>query len=1047
MTKATSKKESFLPRLSVRRPISVLMIFCAILMVGGISYYKLPITLMPSGFDPPFLFVWVSYRTSNPAEIEKQITIPMEQQLRTVRNLDEVYCWSESNGAGFWLEFEKNTEMNVAYNQVYDRLERARAEMPDDQRYYHIYRFSNDDEETVYLGVNIRGKFEDLFYIIKEHIQRPLERIEGVAKVEAWGVYEKVIQIELDPVRAAAHGIDLYTLIQNLSSDNFALSSGWIKDGGKKLTVRSVGRFQTIEEIKKLPVKGPNILLEHVADICYETPERRWYKRLNSEPAVTLGVFKESTANTVDLCNRVVNIIENDIKNDPALNNSDFEILFNQGDYILEAINNLKISGLWGAFFAFWVLYFFMRHWRMTLIVVLAIPLSLLVTIIALYFSGWTLNIMTLMGLMISVGLVVDNAIVITESIFLEKTKGTAPDRAAIKGASDVALAITLATLTTVVVFLPLMLMNDDVGFAFYMQQIGMPVVAAILASLFIALLIIPLATKVFITTPKLKTSPFLDKLAARYKKTLARIMNRRFDTALVAFLFFAFSQGYIASQVPSTDMAEGNINDFRLRFDLPENYTEEKAKSLVVTVEELLYQKAEEYDLRAVDSRYSRTWAQVRAYLNPPKDVVWWRVASKSIGKLLGVWPEGPMEREEVIEDMKERVPKLPGVEMRVNWRWDPTKDNSVRVTLYGDDTGTLVSLAKQVKKIFQKFPGVTGVELDIEDGADEIQVKLNRELAKRYNLNPSNVAGTISYALRGYELPDFHTDDREIPMRTQLVKSERETLEQLKNLSFHTESGVAIPLGSVAEFNVHKGWNEINRHNGKTSLRLKVYTMQDNIDQLTKDIDFAIATMQFPRGYSANKGDRFSDFEESNRAQYFGMIMAIVFVFLLMGVLFESFILPLSVIVSVPFSFIGAYWMLFITQTAFDLMAGIGMIILVGIVVNNAIVLVELINRLREDGLSRTEAILEAGSRRFRPILMTALTTIFGLLPMAMGNASLIGISYSPLGRTIIGGLISSTFLTLLVVPVAYSYFDDLRTFMANFSGRIFNRKGRTA
>ena len=1047
MTEPVETRESLLPRLSIRRPITVLMIFCALLLVGAIAYVKLPITLFPSGFDPPFLWVWVSYRTSNPTEIEEQITRPLEQQFRTVRHLNEVHSFSRSNGAGFWLEFEKNTDMDVAYNQVFDRLERARAEMPSDQRYYYINRFSEDDDPVVYFGVNVAGHQDDLYYTMVEHIQRPLERIDGVAKVEIWGVYEKVIQVELDPARARAHGVDLYTLVQNLDKDNFSLSSGWIYDGGKKLYVRSVGRYQSIEEISNLPVKGPNVLLGHIADISYGVPEIRWHRRLNRKPAVSIGVFKESTANTVDLCNKIIGVIDNDIKNNPALANSDFEILFNQGEYILEAIGNLKASGIWGAFFAFWVLLFFLRHWRMTMIVILAIPLSILATIIFFFFYGWTLNLMTLMGLMICVGLVVDNAIVITESIFLAKTKGYPPDRAAVKGASEVALAVTLATLTTVVVFLPLMLMNDDVGFAFYMQRIGMPVVVAILASLLIALLIIPLATKVLIKTPRLESSRFIDQSSRRYRTALNWVMNHRFDAALVGVLIFIFSQGYIASLVPKTDQAEGNINDFRIRFDLPENYTEEKTESLARTVEDLLYQKADEYDLRAVDTRWSRTFIYIRAYLHPVKDLIWWRVASKKIGKRLGLWSEGPMTRKEVIEEMKERIPELPGVQMTTTWRWDTSSDNAVQFTLYGDDTGRLIELAEELKGLLRKLPNVAGVELDTEDAADEVQIRLNRELARRYNLNPAQVAGTISYALRGYDLPDFHAENREIPMRAQLVKSERETLEQLKNLAFYTENGTSIPLAAAADFSIKKGWGEIHRRDGKTSLEMKIYTTQENLEVLSGQIDYVLSKIELPRGYSFDKGQRFRDLEESNEAQKFGIILAIVFVFLLMGVLFESFVLPLSVIVSIPFSFIGAYWILFLTKTPFDIMAGIGLIILVGIVVNNAIVLVDLINRLRKEGLSRQEAILEAGQRRFRPILMTALTTICGLMPMALGNAALIGIPYAPLGRTIIGGLISATFLTLFLVPITYSYFDDLRDFMQSFSARIFRRKDQPA
>lgn len=1038
-------KESFLPKLSVRRPISVLMIFSALLLVGIIAYIKLPITLLPYGFDPPFLWVWVSYRTSNPTEIEEQIARPLEEQLRTVRQLKNVYSFSGTDGAGFWLEFEKKTDMNVAYNQVFDRLERARAEMPSDQRYYYINRFSDDDEPVVYFGVNLSGHHDDLYYAIVEHIQRPLERLDGVAKVEIWGAYQKVIQVELDPVRAKAHGVDLYTLIQNLSKDNFSLSSGWIYDGGKKLYVRSIGRYQSIEEIANLPVKGPNVLLGHIADVSYSIPEIQWYRRLNRQPAVSVGVFKEANANTVELCNKIISVIENDVKKDPALADSKFEILFDQGQYIVEAIDNLEASGIWGAFFAFWVLFFFLRHWRMTMIVVLAIPLSLLATIIFLYFYGWTLNLMTLMGLMISVGLVVDNAIVITESIFLARTQGFSPDRAAILGAGEVALAVTMATLTTVVVFLPLMLMNDDVGFAFYMQRIGMPVVVAILASLMIALLIIPLATKVLIKVPRLESSRLIDGTAKKYRQALDWVLRHKFDAALVGLLLFAFSQGYVASKVPKTDMDKSNINDFRMRFDIPENYTEEKTEALVRTVEDLLYQKENEYDLRAVDSRWSRTFAFVRAYLYPSEDLIWWRVAAKKIGKRLGIWNKGPMSREEVIEDMKKRIPKLPGVQMTTTWSWDTSSDNAVQFTLYGDDTATLINLGEELKRLLRQLPNVVGVELDMEDGADEVRVQLDRELARRYDLNPASVAGTISYALRGYDLPDFHTEDREIPMRTQLVKQERETLEQLKNLSFYTVNGTPIPLGAAADFHIEKGWGEIHRRNGKTSLEIKIFSTKDNLEKMSAQIDYVLSKIELPRGYTFDKGNRFKDLEESNEAQKFGIILAVVFVFLLMGVLFESFLLPFSVIVSVPFAFIGAYWILFLTGTPFDLMAGIGLIILVGIVVNNAIVLVDLINRLRKEGFSRHEAILEAGQRRFRPILMTALTTICGLLPMALGNAALIGIPYAPLGRTIIGGLISATFLTLFLVPITYTYFDDLRVFLQSASIRLSHRKGQ--
>ncbi|RJP77271.1 MAG: efflux RND transporter permease subunit [Candidatus Zixiibacteriota bacterium] len=1036
-------KGSLIPRLSVTRPISVLMIALAVLAVGAIAYSRLPVSLLPGGFDPPYLWVWVSYRTSNPAEVEEQITRPMEEQLRTVRNLKEVNARSGSNGASFWLEFEKKTDMNVAYNQVYDRLERARSQMPQDQRYWRINRFSEDDEPIVYFGINLNRYLDDPYYTITEHIQRPLERIDGVAKVEVWGAYEKVIQIELDAQRAQAHGVDLYALAQNLERDNFALTSGWVMDGGRKLFVRSMGRYETIEEISKLPVKGTNVRLEHVANVSYSIPEIRWYQRLNRQPAVNVAVYKESTANTVETCDEILQVIEGDLKQNPVLRGAQYEIFFNQGRHILEAVGNLKTSGLWGALFAFWVLFFFLRHWRMTAIITLAMPLSLLATIIFLYFTGWSLNAATLMGMMISIGMVVDNAIVITESIFLARTRGLAPHEAALRGASEVALAVTMGTLTTVVVFLPLILMNDDVGFSFYMLRIGMPVIVAIVASLTVALLIIPLATKALVTPGRVRTPRLIEAGSRIYRRALTFTLDHRFDAVLVILALFLVSQFYIAGKIPKTDMTEGNINDFRLMFRLPENYTEEKARTLVETVENLLFEKAEEYDLRSVQSRYSRTFAHVQAYLHPTRDDTWWKTVVKGLGQPLGLFRNEPMSRADVIEDMKKRVPELPGVEMSTNWRWDSSSESAVTVNLYGDDTATLVKIGEDLKRHFRTLPSVLGVELDMEDGSSEVQVRLNREQARRYDLNPQRVAGTISYALRGYDLPDFHAEDHEISMRAQLAKSDRETLEQLKNLSFYSESGRDIPLTAAADFHLQKGWGEIQRLNGKTSLALKITTAQENMETLAASIDQVLAGLELPRGYSFDKGNRFRDMEESNRAQTYGIILAVVFVFLLMGVLFESFVLPFSVLVSIPFAFIGAYWMLFLTGTALDIMAGIGMIILVGVVVNNAIVLVDLINRLRQEGMPRREALIEAGQRRFRPILMTALTTICGLLPMALGNAGMVGIPYAPLGRTLIGGLMSGTALTLLLVPITYSYFDDLRVFMKMQSSRLFRRK----
>ncbi|MGD9897921.1 MAG: efflux RND transporter permease subunit, partial [Calditrichaceae bacterium] len=381
--------------------------------------------------------------------------------------------------------------------------------------------------------------------------------------------------------------------------------------------------------------------------------------------------------------------------------------------------------------------------------------------------------------------------------------------------------------------------------------------------------------------------------------------------------------------------------------------------------------------------------------------------------------------------------------------WRQEGGDDASIAISLYGDDTNKLAELSKEVERRLQNIPEILSVETDNEKGEDEITVILNREQAQKYGINPRTVSGTVMYALRGIQLPKFQTDEKEITMTIQLREEDRETLQQLKNITFFTKNGKEIPLDALASFSVKKGFGDIRRENGKTYLSIKANTTEQDMSLMYAKVDQAMAGFQMPYGYSWSKGQRFRRMEEGDQSQGFAIILSITFVFLLMGILFESFVLPLSVIIAIPFSFVGAYWLLFITDTTIDLMSRIGFIILIGIVVNNSIVLIDLVNRMRKEGHNRYDALIEAGQKRFRPILMTAFTTIGGIIPMAVGNAKMIGIAYAPMGRTIIGGLMFSTFVSLIAVPWAYTIFDDLRNYFKRLIGGVITRKqiGNTA
>ena len=1037
MSKETDKlqQSSWLPRLAVHRPVTILVTFLAILVVGFIAFQQIPIELLPTGFQPPFLGVWIPYRNANPREVEEQIARPVEEQVRTIAGIRKVETYSGSDGCWVWLEFSQGTDMKLAYDQLRDRMERARSELPDDLERYFLRRFGRNDQPVIFLALTLPENVEDPYYLVEHFVKRPIERIDGVANIDVWGVYQKSIQILIDQNKVKAYHINLFQVVSQLRKDNFTISSGWVSEAGKKYLIRSLGKFRSLEDIRNIPLNRKGIRLKDVAEVVYDVPERTWYQRINGKSAFKMEIYKESLANTVALSRKLKEVLNRDISHLPALKGADIKILFDQGELIEDSIQNLMDTALWGGLFALLVLYFFLRQFRITLIMAIAIPLSVLISLTIIYFIGWTLNTVTMMGLMISVGMVVDNAIVVLENIYRKRTEGLPAQQASVVGASEVALAVTMATLTTVVVFLPMILIKDEIGFfSFYLKRVGLPVIFALLASLFVALVLIPLSATRFVARKPSPEWNIIGKARKVYLNLLSKVLAHRADAVIAILIITLFTFFFLIPHTPKSDTNSGNISDFRLIFDLPKNYTLEDANIFFRAVEDTIFAHATEYDVKAVDVRFRKTRGRIRVFLNPPPKEQWYQVIYRWGKKILGLKTDTRMNREAVLEDLKKRLPKRAGVTFRTSWRGSQEggDEGTVSIMLYGDDTGKLVELAEEVKRRMSLLPGVISVETDRETGGDEIRVMINREAARRNAINPDQVAFTLMYAVRGITLPRFHSGDREIEVRIQLQEKDRQNLNQLRNITFTNRNGKPVPLSALAKFHIDKGFGQIPRENGKTFLAVKAKTMRKNLGRISREIDAIMKDFRMPYGYSWEKGRRFRFMRQQNMNFVYSMYIAVVFVFLLMGILFESFILPLSVLVSIPLSLFGAYLMLYLTGTPQDIMAGIGMIILVGVVVNNAIVLIDMINRRRQEGRTRLEAILDAGAHRFRPILMTSFTTIGGLLPMALGNAALIGTPYQPMGLTLIGGLFTSTFLTLLAVPVFYTLFDDFRLFI---------------
>jgi HAE1 family hydrophobic/amphiphilic exporter-1 len=1040
-------RESWLPRLSVDRPVSVIMVVIATLVVGYVAYTRIPLALFPSGMEGDRLHIWVSYPDASPEEVEEKLTRPMEEAIATVPRVANVRTSANRGGSWANVEFQPRTDMGEAYAALRDRMDRLMPELPDEIERVQVRKWDQEDWPVMWIGAYLEGDFLDPYQVLDVHVRPDLQRVEGVGTVEVWGEAGKQVRIELDQARLRSHGIQPFQVGQRLSSQNFTMPGGFVHEGGRKVYVRSMGRFESIDEIRNIIIDGQTRLrLKDIADVDLKPPEKDWFNRIDGRPSLGIEIKKSSTGNLVQISRGVHERLE-ELKTRPHLSGIDFEVFWDQGEHVVESVDNLKSTGIWGGMFAAAVLFFFLRAVRMTAIITLAIPLSILVTVATIYFMGWTLNLITMMGLMLSLGLVVDNAIVIVENIYRRRQEGASARDASIQGAGEVGLAVTMATLTTVVVFLPLMLMSDEEEFSFIMLRLGGPVIVGLLASLVIALAIIPLAAK-HVGSPRRSAEPkLIARLRGVYVRALRWVLTHRLDTTLFVLLAMASIQ-IPMNAMQRTDEGRNNSKDIWLAFDMPAGQTLEAADEFIASVEDTLMNHREAYNIKVLETWSRNSFGRIHVILNTEKGAEWYTVAFDNFMEWAGLREKPYLTYEETLEDMKERIITPPGVDLRVNWRDGGSGDAAVAINLYGEDTRTLINLSHEVERRLNTIPGLLSVQTDMDRGATELQVSLNREQVRRYGVDPRAISGNIAYALRGRELTRYRTDDgREVSVFFQLREVDRQSMMQLRNLTFPTESGQEVPLESLASLNVERALGGIRRENRQTLLTVTATATQDDAKELFGQVDQAMAGFEMPRGYRWDKGARYVRIQRQDETQMFALLLSVTFVFLLMGVLFESFVLPLSVIIAIPFSFLGVYWTLYLTNTPFDVLSGIGTVILVGVVVNNAIVLIDLANRLRAEGMGRFESLVEAGTHRFRPILMTTFTTVFGLVPMAVGNAKMIGMPYAPLGRTMMGGLLASTVLTLVIVPLFYTYFDDLRTLFRRLLTSAMSRRSEPA
>jgi len=1013
----TGRSESRLTRMAVERKVATLMLTLSIMVLGLVAWFRIPVELVPSGFSPPFLYVEVPTLRSAPRDIEQRVAEPFEAALRLVKGVERVETRIGSNSAGFLVALANQTNMDVAYNEVREQLDRARVGMGDEVLAYFVWKYNPSDDPVVWLGISTEREGDQLAGRVQTSIVPQLERVEGVSRVELIGAPDDAVEVDFDLARMAARGLTTTEAVESLRRAGFLLSAGAMETRSGRQPVRVLAELESLADLSSLPV-GRSVKLGEVATVKMVDRAERMIHRVNGQEAIFVAVFKESAANAVEVSTATKRALAEVIAREPRLATLEQHVLFDQGSMIETSIGDLYGSALEGAALAVLILWLFLRRAVITVVIALTIPASLLIAVTVMYFSGYSLNILSLTGLILAVGMVVDNAIVVSEQIERRISAGVPRREAVIGGASEVGLAITVSTATHVMAFVPITLMSGSQSVTFYLSQLGLPVCASIVASLFVSLIWIPwIAAHLPWAIPGMPIAEDKVRVEDRFARWLGVALRHRGDVALVATLLFA-SVFLLGDKVQQSDQAQANIGDVRMIYAFDDNVTVTEQERVLEEAERILLASREELGLRDVVVRMGGWMGrpQIRCFLVPPDD--------------------RKLTREGVIAALQERVPRVPGAKWSLTW---DTSDGvgGIDLMIAGRQSAQLDALLPAVIERLERLPGVTSVvRRNDASSSRELQLRPDREIAATLGLPVGAVGAFVDLALRGREVGQLVGGDEPVKIYASAGAAAATSPAALNALPLPTLSGM-VPLGSVTKGQVASGIGSIERVNGRTVAQLVVRTSREDIDALGKEMDRALATFPWPEGYGPEKGSRLTGIASNNSDLFVAFLLATVFIFLLMGFLFESFVLPLAILFSVPFAFTGAIWTLYLTGTPFDVMAGIGLVILVGVVVNNGIVLIDLVAELRRGGLTRTEALVAAGRERFRPVVMTALTTIVGLIPMAFGSTAIVGIPYAPLGRSLMGGMLFSTVLTLVVVPVAYTVIDDLRNWFYRLSG----------
>ncbi len=1033
-----------IPKLSVRRPVTTIMVFTGIVLLGIISWTKLPQELFPSITYPQITVVTV-YKNAAPEEIENLVTKVIEEAVGTVNNVKRIESISREGLSLVIIDFTWGTNMDFAALSVREKIDLIKEKLPRECEDPIVMKYNPFDLPIMNLAITGDMPSVELREITRKYIKEAIEKVDGVASATITGGDIKEILVEIDQARLRASQISIVSVVDTLKSANLNYPAGTIKESMYEYLIRTMGEFQTIEEIKDTPTalelppqyssQGKEekkqrrlIYLRDIATIKESIKEKTSISRYNGKESISLVIRKQSGANTLRVTQRVKKEIKK-LLEEKLPKGVNIKITYNQSTFIKEAISNLKNAGIQGGILAFFVLLFFLRDFLSSLTITLSIPISLLATFCLMYFAKINLNMMSLGGLALGIGMLVDNSIVVIENIFRHRQEKEDIKKACSEGAEEVFAPILGSTLTTIAVFLPFAFVVGIAGQIF--KQLSFTITFSLLVSILVAISLIP----VIISLGKRKKikipSTFGPRMIKKFSSFLEKVLKFKALIIICILSLFFISLRLLISH-EKRFLPEIDQRQFIIRLDLPPGTRLEVTDSVVRELEKIIFSFPEVKDVTVnIGSSEEKTTGGEALLKTLGSHQAQIMVNLKKLSKKEGI----VRSTKEIIELIKEKVERnkifapaqIEYIAQETSLGTAVEQTAPIVIEVRGSNLNKLAEIASQLRNELKNIPGLYSVKTSLIPPTPETKLHILKDKASLYGLSVRDIAITAQVALKGYVATKFKVrgEEKDIDIRVRLNPKDVANLDDLRRLLIRSPLGVMVPLSEVAYVVKGTGPTEIQRINQQRTVLVTANILHRPLKEIIADINKVIERIskRFPKKeeYSIELMGEQKKLQESFKSLAFALSLAIVLVYMIMASEFESLWQPFIIMFTVPLSLIGVTFILIATKTPLSVVAYLGIIMLGGIVVNNGIVLIDFINKLRQQGYSIKDATVQATSIRLRPIMMTSLTTILGMLPLALGIGEGAELR-APLARTVIGGLLSSTFLTLVFIPAIY-------------------------